>query len=359
MLRAAGHHLVVGRPRLAFGAAVCAAVFAVVLAAAVAAVVPASAAKKRARRAAHGWAEATRFPRPAFHPRRRIVVSSARAFWRAWSRLRPGTEIDVHHVVFSGEAVFSKRLSGWAEVHFDRGTVFTGTSGDYPAVWIDGSQNVRFYGGTVTNPHGSAGILIYDSAYVTWWNFRIHDVGGSGLTVQGIHTANTNLDLKGDISHWGENLALDPHSEKGTGLHGALLADAYYGVKDSRFALDLHDGSTGSGVEAGGSTSTDGFWDNTLYLRCRNLTMAATTQVGGNCAQVWGYNVIGNDFAYLVARNIQGRPYDASGLYGGQSLSTNRVVYGRASSTNLNRRVGPTRWDPHGGTVFENVSPRG
>jgi hypothetical protein len=201
---------------------------------------------------------------------------------------------------------------------------------------------------------------------VTWWDFLVHYTGGSGLVVQGIDKANTHLDLGGRIAHWGGNLALDPHSEKGTGLHGALLGDANYGVRDSRFILDLHDGPTGAGVQAGGAKSTDGFWDNTLYVRCRNLTMRATVQMGGNCVQVWGYNVIGNDFAYLEAENIQGRPYDTSGMYDGQSLATDSVSYGLASHTNLNPDIAKTdglarlvHWDPrHGPTVFEHVSPK-
>jgi hypothetical protein len=238
---------------------------------------------------APSWAGETAFAAPPFAPARTIVVSTAAAFWSAWSRIQPGDEIDVHGVAFSGEAVFAKQLSGWAEVHFDAATTFTGLAGkNLPAVWIDASRHVRFYGGTITNPQGGAGVLVYDSADVSWWNFAIHDVGGSGLMVQGIRTANTNLDFKGEISHWGENPALDPHAEKGTGLHGALLADADYGVENSRFALFLHDGDAGAGLEAGGARSTDVFAHNTLYLRCRNLTMRATSQVGGNCVQLWG-----------------------------------------------------------------------
>lgn len=340
---------------------------AAVVAGAVAAAVPASAAKQRSRESVRSWRAVTSFPRPAFAPRRRIVVSTAGRFWRAWKHLRPGSEIDVRHVVFRGEAIFRKRLPGWAEVHFGRGTVFEGGSGDdLPAVWIDASQDIRFYGGTVENPAGAAGILVYDSAYVSWWNFAIDHVGGSGLMVQGIHSVNTHLDLKGTIAHWGGNLALDPHAEKGTGLHGALLGDANYGVEDSRFALTLRDGPTGAGLEAGGATSTGAFRDNTLYVRCRNLTMRATEQAGGNCVQLWGENVTGNDFAYIDAEHIEGRPYDTSGMYEGQSLATDTVAYGRAFDTNLNPDLPQTdglarlvRWDPrHGPTNFESVWPR-
>jgi hypothetical protein len=226
-----------------------------------------------------------------------------------------------------------------------------------PAAWIHNAGHIRFYGGHLTNPTGGSGITIYDSSYVTWWGFNIDRTANTGLMVQGIKSAVDHVDLKGQIAHWGRNLALDPHTEKGTGLHGALLADANYGVKNSRFALNLHDGAAGSGVEAGGSKSTDGFWSNTLYVSCEHLTFAATIQVGGNCVQVWGANVQYNVFKYIWADDVQGRPYDATGMYSGQSLSTDRVEYGRAPLTNLNPRIGPIRWDTRYSTWFGDVSP--
>lgn len=311
------------------------------------------------------WGGETDFPAPTFTPLRTIQVSTATDFWKAWSTIQPGDEIDVKDVTFTGEAVFKKQLPDWAEVHFDSGTSFAGTPGsNLPAAWIDAVQHIRFYGGDLTNPLGGTGATVYDSSYFTWWGFTIHDTANTGLLVQGIKTANDHLDLKGDISRWGLKLSLDPHSEKGTGLHGANLADAQYGVRDSRFALHVHDGAAGSGIELGGSNSTDGFWNNTLYLWCQNLTMAATSQVAGNCVQTWGDNVVGNDFAYLEAENLQGRPYDANGMYSGQSLSTDKVDYGRASNTNLNPALASTEsgiganvlWDTRRGTQFLDVA---
>ena len=68
-------------------------------------------------------------------------------------------------------------------------------------------------------------------------------------------------------------------------------------------------------------------------------------------------NVTHNDFRYIDAANLTGRPFETGGMYAGQSLKTNRVVYGRAVHTNLNPRVGPVHWDRQYGTVFGNVSP--
>jgi hypothetical protein len=304
------------------------------------------------------WRTTVGFARPRFRPTMTVDVHTAGQFWRAWNGLRPHEEIDVHGVTFSGEAVFRKRLRGWAEVHFDSRTRFVGTSGaNRAAAWIDRCRRIRFYGGDLTNPTGGAGITIYDSSWVTWWNFVVHGTANTGLFVQGIHRPNAHLDLKGQISDWGLNLALDPHSEEGTGLHGANLADSPFGVRDSRFALNLHDGAAGAGVEAGGDRRTDFFAHNTLYLRCRDLTKVAIRATAGNCIQVWGVNVTHNVFRYIEAENLTGRPFETSGMFDGQSLTTNRVVYGRARHTNLNPRVGPMRWDRRFGTVFRHVTP--
>lgn len=311
--------------------------------------------------ASRRWTGATAFRRPAFTPTRRIQVSSASAFQSAWNAIRPGDEIDVHGVTFPGELSFNKQLSGWAEIHFDSGTRFTGTPGENtPDVWIDGASHIRFYGGDLTNPTGGAGIMIYDSSYVTWWGFKVHATAGTGLFVTGVNRANDHLDLKGDISRWGLDLGLDPHQEKGTGLHGANLADAYYGVESSRFALHLHNGSAGAGVQAGGKTDGDFFRNNRLYLWCQNLTMRATSQIGGNCLQFWGEHVTGNTVAFLEAENLQGRPYDANGMYAGQSLTSDTVHVGPTARTNLNPSLAQTesgiapgvRWDPRHGTRF-------
>ena len=318
------------------------------------------------------WDTATDFPVPPFTPTRTIDVYSQSAFAAAWSNLQPGDEIDVHGVTFTGEVVLAnKQLPGWAEVHFDPATRFVGYPGaqNLPAVWIDKDADIRFYGGDISDSasggQAGTGILVYDSSHVSWWGFDVHDVGGSGIFVSGVTEPVQSIDLKGEVSRWGQNLAWDPHSEKGTGVHGILVADSNYGVEDSRFAIYAHDGGAGAGMEIGGSKPTDGAWGNTIYMRCENLTMQATSQIGGNCVQAWGDNVVDNTVAYLEAEHIQGRAWDATGLYGGQSLSTDVVAYGRASDTNLNPFLAKTEpglpqqaaWDPEHGIQLVDVAP--
>jgi hypothetical protein len=45
-------------------------------------------------------------------------------------------------------------------------------------------------------------------------------------------------------------------------------------------------------------------------------------------------------------------------MLSGQSLATDRVVYGRASRTNLNPAYGAIHWDSRNGTVFEDVASK-
>jgi hypothetical protein len=340
-----------------------------VLALAVSGAVTAACAAQKAQ--PRSWRAATDFPRPPFHPTRRIVVRSADRFWKAWRDLRPGEEIDVRGVTFTGEAAFvNKRLPRWAEVHFEAGTKFVGypTAQNYGAVFLKNDAHIRFYGGDVSDRASGGmagtGITVHDSTHVLWWNFVVHDVGGEGVYLAGVTRPSTWLDFKGEVYDWGRNLAFDPNREKGTGIHGVNVDDSYYGVTHSRLAFYVHDGPTGAGMSIGGGRATDGPQYNTIYLSCRNLTMAAKVQVAGNCIQFWGENDLHNTIEFLQARNLSGRPFDANGLYPGQSLATNTVEYGRAAHTNLNPVLGRAeygipahvRWDRRGGTVFHDVS---
>jgi hypothetical protein len=310
------------------------------------------------------WQAATRFARPRFRPTRTINVDTARAFWNAWRGIRPHERIVVHGITFTGEVTLAnKELSDWAEVRFDSTTKFVGVSSaeDLPAVWLDNDSHIRFSGGDVSDSASDGmagtGIVVYDSSYLSWWGFRVHDVGGGGVFLTGIKKPSDHLDFKGDVFDWGHNLSWDSHHLKGTGIQGVNVGDSSYGVNDSRLAFHVHGGSVGSGMEIGGSVPTDGVRRNTIYLWCQKLTMFAANEGAGNCAEVWGENVSRNEFKYIEAEELAGRPYQASGMYSGQSLRSDSVVYGRAARTNVDRVFGKIRWDPHGGTVFKNVLP--
>jgi hypothetical protein len=203
------------------------------------------------------------------------------------------------------------------------------------------------------------GVVVYDSSHLSWWGFRVHDVGGAGMYLTGIKKASDHLDFKGDVYDWGHSLKWDPHTEKGTGLQGINVGDSNYGVNNSRLAFHVHNSPVGSGLELGGAVATDGVRGNKIYLWCQNLTIVAPHAEGGNCAQVWGENVTGNTFNYIAAQHLSGRPYETGGMFTNQSLATDKVVFGRASRTNLNPAYGTLRWNPHGDTTLEDVAPSG
>jgi|GEM_PF-6288128 len=314
--------------------------------------------------------------RPTHSCARTVNVTSSSQLLSAISNLQAGDCVNNTQpggFSVSGEVTISKSLSAYAYIDLKTGSDavrFTGggtqtPSSDLPSVYIKGSKNIMFYGGNITNNR----ILIYNPASnITWWNFYAHDLAGDGVDLFPAISGGGNIDsidIQGEVNHWGINCAvLDPHAEKCTGIHGINVADASQGqVTNSRIAIYAHDAASGAGMEIGIGSTSAGAINNTIYLKCVNLTMKAIAQVAGNCVQVWGVNVTGNHYKYIEATNLQGRPYDANGLYSGQSLATDVVEYGIASNTNLNTQMNESiaqnvHWDTRGNTTFQNVSPK-
>lgn len=302
----------------------------------------------------------TAYSAPAFTASRVVDVFTQSAFNTAWSNIQPGDQIKVHGVTFTGEvALNNKTMASDAEIDFDAATKFVGGSNNaLPDVWISNTNHLRLFGGDISGQ----GVLIYGSSYVLWYGFKVHDVAGQGVFITGVNRAVDHADIKGEVSNWGTDLTQDPHAEKGTGLHGINVADSSYGVNNSRIAMYTHDGSAGAGMQIGGANATDNAADNTIYMKCLNLTMHAVSQIAGNCVQVWGENITNNDFKYIEATNLQGRPFDVDGVYSGQTLSTNTIDYGRATNTNLNSSMNESiaqnvHWDSRGGVVLVDVAP--
>jgi len=258
---------------------------------------------------AGGYEQATAYTKNrSFAATRVIEVSSARGLAAALFHLRPGDLIKASSpfTISGGFGINHIRPSSPAEIDLT-GISFTGGSDADAAVQLTNDANLRIYGGDVTNPK-DYGILVYSTDHVRWWGFTIHNTGGSGLAMFPVDGDIRADDFAGTIRDWGSNLAIDGHEEKGTGLHGAILADANgpYVFDDNRLALDESDGPTGSGVEIGDSDGSQ-IAGNTLYLRVRHLTMRPTEQVAGNGLQVWGASRVGLTVPYLEASDLQGR----------------------------------------------------
>jgi hypothetical protein len=266
---------------------------------------------------------------PAFTSNR--IASTVSDFSSIMGSLKAGDVVEVKPMTLTGEIVFGQKLSAPADIHFDAGVKFTGTAVGtlLPAVWIHGS-NLRLYGGDVSgqgNDCVRVGAASSDSTGPTnirWWGATIHDCGGTGFSAQASTHPNTGLDIAADISHAGENLALDPHAEKGTGLHGAYLGGGN-AVTSGRFVLTVHDQPTGAALQGGANLQNSDIW-----LRADRITFKSTSVAGaGNALQLWGgqdKNVVVHD---LEADNLAGRAVETESLTAGTG---NIVNYARATN---------------------------
>ncbi len=303
--------------------------------------------------------------RPSFTPSRTVGVSNASELQAAISNLRPGDLVQATtSFTVTGQTVIRNRLSAPAELDLS-GVSFVYSGGqNYSAVWLDNAQNLYIYGGDANTADTCGGCIVdYGSQHVLWWGFTAHDCGGTGFAAQAIGGPVDHDDFQGTIWKVGQNLAWDPHAEKGTGLHGANLWDANHtgNFSNNRFAFNMHDIPTGACVEFGNDQPASQATGNVLYLKCVNETEVAKRQTGGNALQTWGdTNKLELDVKYLEGHNLEGAAVYAWGNHGGQSDKGVTVEYGRASHTNLNPHVEakqPTPWDMKHRIVYKNVQP--
>jgi hypothetical protein len=301
--------------------------------------------------------------RPSFTPSRTIDVTNASELQKAISNLHAGDLVKAtKRFTVSGITVIKNRLGLPAELDLS-GVSFVYSGGaNHPALWLNNARNLYIYGGDLsTAGTGGACLTDHGSQHVLWWGFYLHDCGGSGFAAFTTGADIDHDDFEGTITKVGQTLAWDPHSEKGTGVHGAILWDANtsYSFTNNRFAFYAHDIASGACVELGNDQPSSHATGNVLYEKCVNETEVATRQTGGNGLQLWGdTDTLGLDVRYLEVHNAQGRALDSQGLYPGRTLAGVTVEYGHASKTNLNPRyVGQTPWDSYGGVSYKRVRP--
>ena len=303
--------------------------------------------------------------RPAFTPRRTVSVSSASELQSAISNLQPGdlVKATARFTVSnsSSAALVIKNAFGPREIDLAGvKIVYTGTEQDN-GVWLNNAKNLYIFGGDIsTSDTGGVCLRDYGSQHVLWWGFTAHDCGGTGFQAQAIGGPVDHNDFQGTIWKVGQNLAWDPHAEKGTGLHAANLWDANQtgNFTNNRFAFYAHDIPVGACVEFGNNQPSSQATGNVLYLKCVNATNVAKMQTGGNALQIWGdTNTLGLDVKYLEAHNLQGFGLRA-GISSGQTAKGVTIEYGRATHTNQNPRYarqGP--WDSGDNVVYKRVRP--
>jgi len=306
--------------------------------------------------------------RAAFTPARTIDVSSASQLRSAITSLRPGDLVraaeDFTVSNSSSDAlVIANRLSAPAVIDLTGHTVKFVYSGDknHNAVRLENPENLGIYGGDLsTSDTGGDCLTNHGGQHVTWWYLSAHDCGGNGASFLGGQAPTEHIDFNGTIWKVGQNLAWDPHAERGTGLHAANLWDANQtgNFTNNRFAFYAHDIPVGACVEFGNNQPSSQATGNVLYLKCVNATNVAKVQTGGNALQIWGdTNTLGLDVKYLEAHNLQGFALRV-GISSGQTAKGVTIEYGRATHTNQNPRYarqGP--WDSGDNVVYKRVRP--
>lgn len=300
---------------------------------------------------------------------RAIVISSASQFVTAMASAAAGQTYDVLGTVkIPGEFTGWNRVvaGGVVNVVFEPGAGFTGGGGaQLPAVWIKGSGGWRIWGGTITNSSGG-GVLVYAMpGPFTWTGFSSTQTAMTGVSVFPVGGNISNLTLAGVSGSSSQNLAYDPHLEKGTGLHAWNLADATGGiVQNSTFACDILNQATGAGVEI----ETNRVSNVVVYARAVNLGFPlpgttwngyAQSQVAGNVIQLWGGSAPGKlDIRYAEGNDIQGRIVETNGVASGSDLSLVDVAYGRASGQILeNPLLSKVAYSVKGGLKLGDVLP--
>jgi hypothetical protein len=155
------------------------------------------------------------------------------------------------------------------------------------------------------------------------------------------------LELKGLTGTDEPDLSLDPHAEKGTGIHAWNIADARGGlVERSTFAADVVNQATGAAVEI--DTGHIGP-DVSVYARARHLGFAlpgtswtgvARRQVAGNVVQLWGGTPKGElKLGYVDGADIKGRLVDTTGVFPGADLAPVTVDHARGGGAILENRA--------------------
>src|SRR5262249_46316388 len=162
-----------------------------------------------------------------------------------------------------------------------------------------------------------------------------HDVAMTGLFVHENTGSVSGADMRGDITGWARNIALDPHVTKGSGLHGAYIgvtSSTGYSVSGT-FILHVHDDAWGGGVQLGPHLV-----NSEVQVRAENLTYSPPPNAdgtGGNAIQAFGDSQSSVKITDVEASNVR-RAVEASGLSSSVPAGTFAVSYGKTTGSVLN-----------------------
>jgi hypothetical protein len=291
-----------------------------------------------------GWPPVDTTP-PAWTPKTHVIARSDIAFNSAYVTAIDGDLIDVRGATFTRQLNLNRKFAKeGVEIRFGDAVTFRGDpTRDLNAVYVTGTKH-RIFGGSLSN-HAGHGILFHASSDVLWHGFNVAGVGGSCLRVFAVGGNVERLDLVGEVSDCGHDLSLDPHAEKGTGLHPSYIgggSDPSLAVTNSRFIIDAHDCATGSNQIGPYAVFND------FYYRAKNLTMVAKQQTAGNAAQPFGDSAELD--IWVEADNV------AQVVRPAGNLRNIRVWHGRGTNVRGN-------WDskvpymPHPAVTYQDCTP--
>lgn len=296
---------------------------------------------------------------PSYTPNK--IASTPAEFATIMAGLKVGDVVKVKPMIISGQVTLGQKLAApGAEIHFDSGVKFTGAAAGsrLPTVWFKGS-NLRLYGGEVTTANMGTNDCVRVQAgtgdtsgptNLLWWGVKIHDCASNGFSAQGTNYPNTGLDIEAEVWNTGKDLSIDPHAEKGSGMHGAYIGgDAK--VTSGKFVIYTHDQSTSAGgVQLGSNIQNSEVW-----VRAKNLNFVARQQTGANAVQFWGSNNSNVIVRNVEGINLQGRVVETDGTsYAGKGIT---IEYGRGTNTLLNSFYSKVNF--YGaGINLGNVSPK-
>jgi hypothetical protein len=283
---------------------------------------------------------AAEFPITSFTPSRTVTVTSAVQLNAACADLQAGDRINASGFTYNGsfQGLRDKNLSDWAELHFTNVQfVATGTQYGFPLI---NTSKIRVFGADVSG--GGYGVPIFKCQDV---EFRgaVHDIGGTACHPVPNGVRATRITVVLEAWNCGLNHTLDPHADKGTGLHALYAGDSGSLPNiDCRYAVDTHDQTNcAGGVQL---TNQQGGY---IAVRAHDLSFRSTTQTAGNAIQHFGSSSQNCDM-WIEAERITGHGFRSQG----GSLSSNTVVYGRAEDFCLNPREGTKAWDTVGGITY-------
>lgn len=299
---------------------------------------------------------------PQFNYSKHVPITTLNAYLAAIKNPQAGYWYDVQGVTVHGTVTATHALSSWCKFTYDAACKFTGSSvgsAPVPILEVRGAaftQHIAAPGVLFTNPGGNGIHSQGGTNHCVFDGFKATDMGADGYDFFGGPYGDTHDNF---IRVEAENVAtqslkFDPHSEKGTGLHGMNVQDSNKSsFRNNTVAIYCHDcvkygGSVlECGVESGG-TQPHG---NSYYVKGYRMLMNALHQGAGNGVNQWGGAAHDNTFVVVEVDEMAGYAMNMGAQTG--TLTNVRVAQGTATNTNQNPRfAGKNPWMKGHGLVY-------